>query len=144
MPESRLGHRAGDFLIHIESEQRCLISGQLTAPATPPFLSLTDGNVTAYPLLVNNVLAKAADAASVVAFVIWGRAVNDLAAGTDTDAVPEYTILNDFTGAVLNEDAIPANDMEGNPFTIATIVTAIEALGAKFVQEPVKTTILTN
>jgi hypothetical protein len=142
MAESRLGNRGGDLLIHIESEQRCLTSGQITAAATPALTNIP--NVCGLPLLAANVIALATEEASVVALAVWGRAINDLAADGDTAAVPPYTIIDDFTGAVINQNAIALADPAGTSYTLATIVTALEALGAKVVAEPVKTTTQTN
>ena len=142
MAESRLGGRAGDLIVHVESPQKCFGGGQVTAPATPATLSLD--NVAAYPVLAGAVLAKAGDEANVIGFLLWGRSIKDLAAAASTTAVPEYTWIDTFDGAVLNENAIPANDFEGNAFTLATIKGAAALANVKWVAEPTKTSTQTN
>jgi hypothetical protein len=114
----------------------------LTAAATPASATITQ--IAGLPLKANNVIALATEEASVVALAVWGPAIHDLAADADTAAVPPYTIINDFTGAVINQNAIVATDPAGTDYTLATIVTALEALGAKVVSEPVKTSTQTN
>ena len=134
--------RAGDFVLHMESEKKCLKSGQLTMPASGGPHTLAD--VTAYPLKASNVLALATEEASVVAFAVRGPKITALANDANTAVVNGYAIINLWDGVVLNRSVLPANDVAGTGFTIATIVSTLEALGVKFLTEPTKSTEQTN
>jgi hypothetical protein len=127
MVQKSLGGSAGDFVLHHESLQKCLTYGQVTAPASGGDFAKT--NMTAYPLLASNVLAKSGDEASVVAFVIYGEPISALGNGESTTG-PLYTILNIFDGVVLNKNALPTNDAAATPaaFDKDAIETAIEAI----------------
>jgi hypothetical protein len=142
MPTSRLGKRGGDFLVHIESPQKCLGEGQLTAPTGKDVTNLND--VTAYPVLAGAVLAVAGDEANIIGFVIWGNSIASLAGDAATAEVPPYTWIDAFDGAVLNENAIPLVDFEGADFTLADIKAAAALANVKWVAEPVKTSTQTN
>lgn len=137
MTQKTLGGVAGDFLIHMESPQKCLTYGHVTAPSSGTGDGHVVDNVVAYPLKANNVLAKAGEEASVVAFLIAGEPIS-LADGIATSGVPYYTILSAFDGVVLNKDALPAKDCQATQGTFDkdAIETALELLGAKFVTEP--------
>ena len=144
---TRLGNVGGDFLIHIESFQKNLESADITAPgAGGPF---NCAPVTAYPLIKSGstyTLALATQEASVNAFLVAGRDINDLANSGVTAEVQKHTVIDAYDGAVLNESVIPANDPSAaaTAFDVAAIVTAVTALGAKFKKEPAETTIQTN
>ena len=132
---------AGDLLVHIESTQRCLSSTQLkgrAATGTEAYNLAVP--VAGFPLIATYIPAIATEEASVIALVVFGNPWGAIAAGANTAEVPPYTIIEDFTGAVINQNAIATVDLAGAAFTLATIVTALEALGAKFVSEPVKQT----
>lgn len=140
----RLGNRGGDFLIHIESEQKCLSSTQITGKtAAATIVEITD--IVAIPL-VGNEPAYQGDEASVDGFIIWGNPIRNLVADASTAEIPPYTIIDAFDGAVLNQSVIPLADPAGAAWTggVAAIVTAVTALGAKFVTEPTKTSTQTN
>lgn len=138
MTEKTLTGRGGDFLIHMESPQKCLNYGQITMPSSGGAHSID--NVTAYPLKASNVLAIQGEESSVVAFLIAGEPVDEVADDATTTG-PLYLILDDFDGVVLNENMLPTSDCQAIPGTLtpATIKTAIEALGGKFVDEPTNT-----
>lgn len=137
MTQKTMGGAAGDFIVHMESPQKCLTYGHVTAPASGNGDGHVVADVVAYPLKASNVLAKAGEEASVVAFIIAGEPI-DLADGIASSGVPYYTILSKFDGVVLNQDALPAKDCQATQgtFTKADIVTAITALNGKFVEEP--------
>ena len=141
---TRLGPRGGDFLVHIESAQKCLSSSQLTMPASGGPHSYDQ--IVAVPLAAGGVLALVAGVADIVAFAVYGPPIDGLADAAVTGAVPEYTIIDDFTGAVLNESALPATDSAGTPWVVANIklATALVAAGVKWVANPVKTSTQTN
>src|SRR5574343_293542 len=136
MTQTTLGGCAGDFVLHIESPQKCLTYGQVTAPASGGAHTVAAGSIVAYPLLASNVLAKAGDEASIVAFLIAGEAIS-LANNASTTG-PLYTILNGFDGVVLNEDMLPTSDCAATPgtFNKTNIKTALATLGVKWVDEP--------
>jgi hypothetical protein len=135
MAQKTLGGAAGDFLVHMESPQRCLTYGQITAPGSGGAFTLTAAKVVAFPLLANNVLAKAGDEASVVAFLIAGEAAT-LANSASTTG-PLYTILSGFDGVVLNEDKLPTTDVAASPgtFNKTNLKAALVTLGVKWVDE---------
>lgn len=132
---------AGDFIVHMESPQKCLTYGHVTTPAAADTYVLD--NVLAYPLKANNVLAVAGEEASVVAFLIAGEAISSAEGVTTTG--PYYTILDNFDGVVLNEDMLPVHDCatpQGhfNAANIKTALAAIDAALPKWVDEPEKQT----
>lgn len=131
-------HVPGDFLVHIESMVKCLNYGQITMPAAGGPHTLTVNQILAYPLLAANVLAVAGDEANIVAFLIAGDAFEDLVDGYATIG-PLYTVIDDFTGAVLNSDTIQAADSVGAAFNIANIMAAAGLADVKWVTEPVNT-----
>ena len=135
MTQKTLGGAAGDFLVHMESPQKCLTYGQVTAPASGGAHTVTAAKIVAYPLLASNVLAKAGDEASIVAFLIAGEPIS-LANNASTTG-PLYTILDDFDGVVLNEDMLPTTDCQATPgtFNKTNIKTALTTLGVKWVDE---------
>jgi hypothetical protein len=131
---------AGDFILHMESPQKCLTYGQITMPASGQHHALT--NVVAYPLITGSRLAISGQEASVVAFLIAGEPFSEKTDNAVTTG-PLYTILDNFDGVVLNEDMIPLYDCQDTPIafvTVAAIVAAAKVLGAKFVDEPEKIT----
>jgi len=146
MPSSRRAFTGGDLLLGKISSNFNFASGQLTAPGSGGVWNFYLDQVAGYPLLASNVLAIATDEASVVALLVFGNRLDDLADSASTTEVPQYTILNDFTGVVINKDVIATKDasLAATAFTLATIVTALEALGAKVVTGPTKSTTQTN
>lgn len=139
MTQKTLGGSAGDFVLHIESPQKCLTYGQVTMPGSGGAHTLTAEQIIAYPILASNVLAKAGDEASIVGFLIAGEAISAKANGASTTG-PLYTILNGFDGVVLNEDMLPVHDCAATPghFNATNIKTALATLGVKWVDEPEK------
>jgi len=143
MPDktSRIGRRGGDFLIHIESEQRNLNSVQLTMPAGGPF---SYSKLTGLPLDVNNVPIVVGGEAAVTKVVIWGPAFSNVAGAANTTSIPQYTVIDEYTGAVLNETALVDTDLAGASYNKTALGVALTALGAKVVREPIKTDIQVN
>jgi hypothetical protein len=132
---------AGDLLIHIESPQRCFSSVQLTGRATTGTQAYNLAiPVAGFPLIAGNIPAIDTEEASVVALVVFGNPWPLIAADADTAEIPPYTIINDFTGAVINQNAIQDTDLAGATMDVAAIAAALVALGAKIVTEPVKIT----
>lgn len=136
MTQKTLGGVAGDFIVHMESPQKCLTYGHVTAPAAGG--DFAKANIVAYPLLASNVLAKAGDEANVVAFLIAGEPISALGNNESTTGVPYYTILSKFDGVVLNEDAIPTTDAAATPgtFNKTNIKAATGLADVKWVAEP--------
>ena len=123
--------RAGDFLVHIESPQRNLdtldeLTGAVGMDAVKGSVYPADGGVAIAP---GGVLT------GVDMFVIAGPPPANAATATGSPAFP-YTIINDFTGAVLNESVLAAAGYD------STDITAIKAAvtGAKWVSDPTKIT----
>lgn len=143
MTQLTIGKRMGDFLIHMESLQKCLTYGQLTMPAAGGAHTCAD--VVGLPLKASNVVAKATEEASVVAFVVAGEPFSALANDAVTTG-PLYTILNRWDGVVINQDQMMAYDTQATPaaYTNATIRSTLLAIttGAipKFVTEPTNKT----
>lgn len=139
MTQQSSNKRMGDFLIHMESLQKCLTYGQLTMPAAGG--PHTVANVVGLPLKANNVIAKATEEASVVAFVVAGEPIIAIADGESTTG-PLYTILNRWDGVVINQDKMKTYDSQATPvaYTNATIRSTLAAIttGAipKFVSQP--------
>lgn len=75
----------------------------------------------------------ATDEASATGLVLIQDLIASLA--TATDYAVKAAILKKGP-LVFNKDALPAADVTGTSFTIATLVTALEALGFTFVTEP--------
>lgn len=75
------------------------------------------------------------DEANVEALVLSHEAL-ELAANTVS---PKKYLVLERGPAVINEDAIPTTDIEGDSYTVSTIVTALNALDIRVVQEPEKT-----
>lgn len=131
----------GDLLVHIESAQKCLSSGQVQGKATVGTSAYTgSATVAGYPVLANNVPAVAGDEANVVGFIVFGNPWPALAADTPSAEVPPYTIIDVFDGAVLNENAIHTTDVDGGSFNLANIKGASALANVKWVADPVKTT----
>lgn len=151
MTELSLDGRAGDLVVAMTSPQRNLTYATISAPAgtgTGPH-NLT--NVAAYPLVGSGNafrLAQSGDEAFVNAFLLIGEAIKDLAAGSSTSG-PLYTVLDDFLGVVLNEDAVQLTDTseDGFSMTLSTITAnAQDANGnsPKWVDEPENTSTQTD
>lgn len=136
----------GDLVVHRESLQYNMIGGTVTFPlgggggvlnqvAGMPAI-FAAGNFT----LVEVGLATF-DETDVNAILVHGRIITDAQAADFTTPTNDlYSGINLFEGVVLNEDQVQLVDADGNTITLATIKTALEALGAKFVSEPVKIT----
>lgn len=137
MTQQYTGGVAGDFIVHMESPQKCLTYGHVTAPAAGGDHAIAKSKITAYPLLANNVLAKAGDEANIVAFLIAGEAISALGDGESTSGVPYYTILSKFDGVVLNEDMLPTTDCAASPgtFNKTNIKSATGLADVKWVDE---------
>ena len=123
---------AGDFLVHIESAQKCLdtktsITGASGAGAIKGSIIPIDDDV---------VIAPGGLVAGIDGFIVAGPPVADAATATGSPADP-YTVINDFTGAVLNESALVA---AGYSADLAGIKAAAALAGVKWVAEPVPTT----
>ena len=131
MTQKTLGGAAGDFIVHMESPQKCLTYGQITMPASGGAHALTAAQLVGYPLKASNVLAIAGEEASVVAFIVAGEAFSAKANDAVTTG-PLYTILNYFDGCVLNEDAVQTADCAATPgtFNLANIKTALAGIDA--------------
>jgi len=76
------------------------------------------------------------------ALLLAGPAI--VAAANDAVTTVEYTVLTKFTGVVLNKNAIPLVDTAGTATTLATLVTQLEALGARVIADPTKKTTQTT
>lgn len=132
------GATPGDFLVHHESSQANLFSAKLVMPATGEPHALT--NVVGYPISYTAATRQAlllltAAQANTVGFVLRGPAFS----GLDDDAVTDelYTIVMGYN-AVCNSGLIPAADINGGSFTLATITGAAGVAGFRFVTKPTK------
>lgn len=77
----------------------------------------------------NMVFVKATDEASTVGLVLWNQPV---ALGVSEITQDLYPVLRRGP-AVINSDCLPAADVAGTAFTVATIVTALAALSPPIV-----------
>ena len=148
MTQKTLGGRAGDFLVHMESPQKCLTYGQITMPASGGTHTLTADQIPGYPIMAGNVLAISGGEASIIGFLVAGEAFSAKANDAVTTG-PLYTILQYFDGVVLNEDAMQIADCQATPGVISlantkTALAAIDAAVPKWVDEPEKITTQTS
>jgi hypothetical protein len=123
--------RAGDFLVHVESTQRCL--NTLATITGAVGMGAVKGEV--YPLDGGVAIAPGGVLTGVDAFVLQGPPPANAATTTGSPADP-YTVIDDFTGAVLNESVLAAAGYDSTDIT--AIKTAVS--GAKWVADPVKIT----
>lgn len=130
-----LGPRGGDFMLHIESAQRNLntvdtITGAAGASAVKGIIALS---------AINAAIAPGGTLSGTAKFAVFGPPLN--ADDSDTgDAANPYTVIDDFTGAVLNESVLLAAGYDADD--VAAIKAAVT--GAKWVAEPAKTSVQVN
>jgi len=131
-----LGTRGGDLVVHIESMQKCFNSTVLTGHAATNTAAKA-GSPTGYGL-VAGVPVEQGEEASIDAFIVFGDPIPALAAAATSPANAPYTIIDNFDGAVLNEDAVQLVDVNGAALTLATIKGAAALADVKWVSEPAK------
>lgn len=111
-------------------------AGQLKGAAVS---ALTIDDPVGYPLISDGAggfqLAVVGDEADVIALILQGPPIKDLAIAALTDE--KYLVLTRGP-AIVNEDAVELADGDGvGEFTLATIKTALEARSIRFLSEPV-------
>ena len=114
---------AGDFLVHIESTQRCLATVEVTGAATAP---------------KGNVFGLAADGTVIPSGGVMAN-ITQFAVGPGpapgSGLTANHTVINDYTGAVLNQTVLLQAGYSS--VEVGQIVAAVTA--PKWVTEPVKT-----
>jgi hypothetical protein len=135
----------GDILLAHISDEYNFSSGTLKMPASGTPHNVPQ--VAGMPGVWNNstkVLTLSLNAAigDATALVVAGPALS--AQANDAATTVKYTILTNFNGVVLNKNGIPLVDSAGTTITLATLVTALETLGAKVIIDPAKKTTQTT
>ena len=142
MAVSTLGKRGGDFVVHVESPQKCFNTATLTLDTG----GADGGGMASQIAGVPGVLSAGiftpvlpAGQANTNAFLVHGPFVEDgTAAGAGINDSYKYTIIDNFDGAVLNEDMVATTDPVGAALTLATIKGASALANVKWVSEPTK------
>jgi len=118
----------GDFVIHMESTQACLLSAPV-AVASGATAACALKAVAGMPVIVDSLTTPTKATLlqvglsnytynNVNGFLVFGPRQASIAKGATT--AEKYSVL--VAGpAVLNEDAIPNLDTQGNPIVIATL-----------------------
>lgn len=134
----------GDLLVHCESLEYCTKTAIIRNGTAS---SRTLDNVVGYPLKAgasgaDYQLAVAGDEASVIALLLDGPAgqVSEVI-GATTNSTKKYQVLKN-PPCIINRDSIRTTDIAGAAFTVATIVTALEALKWEVRSEPSKVSTL--
>jgi len=143
MTTKTITNRGGDFLLHMESSAKNLVSGRIEN-ATASIQALAE--VVGYPLKAGTgvglyKLVLESDAtANVIAFIVSGKAIVGLAATTGVTAVVDkYVIINAGPG-VVNSNKFPAKDATAVAFSTVVLATAAAAIDLKVIAEPTKST----
>lgn len=137
----------GDILLHRESLQKNMATATLLFPAAGGLHDLPQ--VAGYPVVYVSSTKVATivenggtgnDTTDTNALLVHGTALEGVANAFATPANDLYTVINEGDGAVINFDALPTSDTLATPGTLvlSEVQTALEALGFKFVTEPVK------
>jgi len=137
----------GDLVVHMESLEYCTKTAQIRN-TTGSTVTLGAGSIAGQPVKAGTGtadynLAKAGDEASVIGLILDGPTGQD----------DQEVILNNgysvykwqvlvHPPVVINQTYLPALDVLAAAFTVASIVTALKALGWEFRTEPAKTTTL--
>lgn len=131
---------AGDvFIARGISGQYNLLSVKVKAPASGG--PHTVAQIAGMPCSINEVtgvatILLATEEGTAEGLLLHGPALDAVA--NDAQGADSYSIVQKGEGVVVNTDALPTADSAGTSYTMATLQTALEALGFKYVTEPVK------
>lgn len=129
-----------DVLLHHESDEFNFYSGTVKMPAsgTPHTMSQVAGMPATWDQANERAtLVLNAAISTTTALVLMGPAVS-AAANDAENAAQQYTILTNFSNVVINKNGLPLTDSAGTTITLATLVSQLEALGAKVLADPTK------
>lgn len=135
----------GDLLIHCENFAYSTLGNAILRNGTATTRTLD--NFVGYPLKAgasgaDYQLAVATDEANVIALLLGGPpGILSESIANATNSAYKYLVLR-YPPVIINKSAIRTTDIAGASFTVATIVTALEALKWKVQTEPTKMTTL--
>lgn len=139
MANSILEKRGGDFVVHVESFQKCFDTVTVTLAVDMDSAEYaggvagTPGTITAGAFTPVAVAAQG----TADAFLVSGPGIaQGTAAGAAINDGAKYTAINVYDGAVLNQDALKSEDPAAAAYTAATIIANVTA--AKWVTESTK------
>lgn len=133
--------RPGDIVLHLESFSYCT-KNAIIRNATGASVTITDPAGVFVKAGDNGAdfnLAKSTEEADVVGIILRCDDPPETIANS-ANSVKRYLVLHKAP-CVVNKDNLPTSDLAGVAYdTFAQIITALEALGFKFVTNPTKTT----
>ncbi len=133
------GRTIADVVRWMVHQGFCIVSSKLVNPIA----SEIELNPVGQPVKVsgaNHVFVQDGDEANATGLVMYDKKII-IRANATTDEL--YPILKRGP-ALIDEDALPSNDINGDAFTVSTLVTAYAALNIRVQQEPAKTSTQTN
>jgi hypothetical protein len=119
----------GDLVLHMESQEYCLVSATVTNPAGASTSAYLDPVGQPVKIVTGAwTLVLGADIANVTGVIVQGNKINALAAAGVTNAADPYLILKKAP-AIINKDKLSALDNRGVAIDVDAYATALAALG---------------